>query len=155
MHEDLVKRKMSRGSSTKGKVHFGRILTVSSSRLVHTLGTGIMRQNFFDVVFWNAGTKRVVWMEFVRTHFRIQRWIMKPCRKLDWTNGPNSMVQYARTSPCHLLMRGVAVQVAMTVQEEAVGALSGRSRVTKHNADTTTGCISQGTSVNVEKYCYH
>lgn len=51
MHEDLVKRKMSGRSSTKGKVHFGRVLTVSSSRSVHTLGTGIMRQNFFDVVF--------------------------------------------------------------------------------------------------------
>lgn len=103
------------GVVLEGKVPVGTILTVSSSRSVHKLRMEIMGQNFFDVVFWYTGTKQSIPMEFVRTRVRIQRWIMKPCRKLDWMNGPSSMVQYARTSTCGLVTRGVAVQVAMTV----------------------------------------
>lgn len=96
------------------KKHVGRILRVSSSRSVPSLRMGIMEQNSFDI-FWSTDTKQSVLMKFVRTHIRIQTWIMKPCRKMDWRSGPNSTAQCARTSTCGLLTRGGVVQVAITV----------------------------------------
>lgn len=108
-----------------------------------------MRENFFDVFFWNTDAKQRVLMELARTHIRIQRWIMqKPCRKLGWIKFSDA------GCTCGLLMKDVAVQVAMTVYGEDM-AFSGKSRVTKCNADTTTGWVSQDSSMMADKYYYH
>lgn len=94
----------------EGKVQVGKISKVSSSLSVQSLRMGIMRENFFDVLFWNTDAKQRVLMELARTHIRIQRWIMqKPCGKLGWIKFSDA------GCTCGLLMKDVAVQVAMTV----------------------------------------